>query len=241
MAYNNYYKRALIIMERVVAMETIENTFIPEVFKERTQTKLLNPVGKVYPKIVIEFFANAFVGGERINCWLRGRAFSVTRESIQEILEVYPTTKKSYIHYDDRLDSLVPIMEVLGGDLKKKALNTIPFTPEMRTLAYIMLYNLYSVKNLTTLFGPRASFLLDLFTHKEIDICSHKFYLFTKCITKRNSRLVLPFLSLVMALIVRVRVKIPSGLPVMPRDYPISAQTMTQSKAHITRPFVGIS
>ena len=36
MAYNNYYKRALIIMERVVEMETIENTFIPEVFKERT-------------------------------------------------------------------------------------------------------------------------------------------------------------------------------------------------------------
>ena len=202
---------------------------------------MLNPVGKVYPKIVIEFFANAFVGGECINCWLRGRAFSVTRESIQEILEVYPTTQKSYIHHDDRLDSLVPIMEVLGGDLKKKALNTIPFTPEMRTLAYIMLYNLYSVKNLTTLFGPRASFLLDLFTHKEIDICSHKFYLFTKCITKRNSRLVLPFLSLIMALIARVRVKIPSGLPVMPRDYPISAQTMTQSKAHITRPFVGIS
>ena len=36
MAYNNYYKRALIIMEKVVAMETLENTFILEVFKERT-------------------------------------------------------------------------------------------------------------------------------------------------------------------------------------------------------------
>ena len=36
MAYNNYHKRALIIMERVVAMETLENTFILEVFKERT-------------------------------------------------------------------------------------------------------------------------------------------------------------------------------------------------------------
>ena len=36
MAYNNCYKRATIIMERVVRMETLENTFIPEVFKERT-------------------------------------------------------------------------------------------------------------------------------------------------------------------------------------------------------------
>ena len=33
----------------------------------------------------------------------------------------------------------------------------------------------------------------------------------------------------------------PNGLPMMPRDYPISAQTMTQSKAHIPGPSVGIS
>ena len=35
--------------------------------------------------------------------------------------------------------------------------------------------------------------------------------------------------------------KIPSGLQVMQRDYPISAQTMTQSKAHILEPSVGVS
>ena len=44
-----------------------------------------------------------------------------------------------------------------------------------------------------------------------------------------------------MALIARARVKIPSGLPVMQRDYPISDQTMTQSKARIIGPSVGIS
>ena len=68
--------------------------------------------------------------GERINCWLRGREFYVTREFIQELLEVHPPTQQSYIHYDDRLDSLVPSVEILGGDLKKKALNTISFTPK---------------------------------------------------------------------------------------------------------------
>ena len=44
-----------------------------------------------------------------------------------------------------------------------------------------------------------------------------------------------------MALITRARVKIPSGLLVMQRDYPIGAQTMTRSKAHIPRPSVGVS
>ena len=73
-------------------------------------------------------------------------------------------------------------------------------------------------------------------THKEIDICDHIYYLFTKCITKRNSRTILPFPSLFIALIAKARLKFPSGLNMVTRDYPISAQKMTQSKAHITRP-----
>ena len=93
----------------------------------------------------------------------------------------------------------------------------------MRTLAYIMIFNLYSVKNLTNLSTPWAIFLLDLVTQKEINICNHIYYIFTKCITNRNSRLILPFPSFIIAFIARARVKIPSGLPVMPRDYPISA------------------
>jgi len=92
MAYNDYYKRALIILERTVELESLEHTFIPEVFKERTWTKLLNPMGNVLVEIIREFFANAFVEGDRINCWLRGREFYVTRESIQGILEVRLTT-----------------------------------------------------------------------------------------------------------------------------------------------------
>ena len=47
MKYNYCYKDKTIIMERVVQLESLESTFIPEVFKERTWTKLLNPVGVV--------------------------------------------------------------------------------------------------------------------------------------------------------------------------------------------------
>ena len=34
--YNDYYKRATIIMEWVVKLDTLKDTFIPKVFKERT-------------------------------------------------------------------------------------------------------------------------------------------------------------------------------------------------------------
>ena len=68
MKYNDCYKRATIIMERVVKLETFENTFILEMFKERTWTRLLNPVGVVYSEIIREFFSNAIMEGDHIDC-----------------------------------------------------------------------------------------------------------------------------------------------------------------------------
>ena len=68
MAYNDYYKWATIIMERVVRLDTFEDTSIPDMFKERTWTKLLNPSGNVYLEIIKEFFSNASVDGDHINC-----------------------------------------------------------------------------------------------------------------------------------------------------------------------------
>ena len=56
LAYNDCYKRATIIMERVVKLDTLEDTCILEVFKERTRTKSLNPIGVVYLEIIKEFF-----------------------------------------------------------------------------------------------------------------------------------------------------------------------------------------
>ena len=182
----------MIIMERVVKLETLEDTCIPEVFKERMWTKLLNPSGVVYSEIVKEFFSNASVEGEHINCWARHKEFVITRESIQEFLEVCPPSQPITVQYDDRLESIEEMVTILGGTLKKSFMNTIPFNLEMRTLAYVMIHNLYLVTNLTTLSSPMTIFLYDLFTHKEIDICGHIFHLLTKSITKRNSRTIMP-------------------------------------------------
>ena len=66
MKYNDCYKDKTIIMERVIQMESLEDTFIPEVFKDRTWTKLLNPSGVVYSEIIKEFFSNAAMDGDRI-------------------------------------------------------------------------------------------------------------------------------------------------------------------------------
>ena len=203
MTYNDHYKKAPIILERTVDLESLEGTFILDVFKKRTWRKLLMPMGNVYEDVIQEFYVNAFVEGDHINYWLKGREFSITRDSIQDVLEIRLTTPHTSLQYDERREKLEPLVEILGGQLNKKTLHTIPFTPEMRTLAYIMIFNLYPVRNLTNLSAPRTIFLYDLFTHMEIDIYSHIYHLFIKCITKKNSRLTLLFPSLVMSLITR--------------------------------------
>ena len=221
--YNNCDKKATIIMERVVKLDTLEDTFIPEVFKERMWTKLLNLVGVVYSKIIKEFFSNASVEGDHIDCCVRHKEFAITRESIQEFLEIRPPSQPITVQYEDRLDFIEEMVLTLGGTLEKTSMNTIPFS----TLAHVMINNLYSITNLTTLSAPRTIFLYDLFTHKEIDICGHTFHLLKKSIEKQNSRTVMPFPSLILGLIAKLRLKLPSGLIVVQRDYPIGAHTVT--------------
>ena len=171
MKYNDCYQDKTIIMERVVQLESLKDTFIPKVFKDKTWTKLLNPSGIVYSEIIKEFFSNAVVDGDRIECWVRHKEFVITREIIQDFLEVRTPSQPITVQCEDRLDSTKEMIRILGGTPKKSSMNTIPFTPEMRTLAHVMIHNLYLVTNLTTLSAPRTIFLYDLFTHKEIDIC----------------------------------------------------------------------
>ena len=160
MKYNDCYKDKTIIMEMVVQLESLEGTFIPEVLKERTWTKLLNPVGVVYSKIIKEFFSNAVMNRDRIECWVRHKEFVITRDNIQEYLEIRPPSQPISVQYEDKLGSTADIVEILSGTSKKSYMNTIPLSLEMRALAYVMIHNLYHVTNLTTLSTGRTKFLL---------------------------------------------------------------------------------
>ena len=231
--YNNCYKRATIIMERVVKFDTLKDTCIPTVFKERTWTKLLNLSGVVNSEIIKEFFSNASVEGDHIDYWVRHKEFVITRESIQEFLEVRPPLYPITVQYEDRLESIEEMVRILSGTLRKTSRNRISFSPEMRTLAHVMIHNLYPITNLTTLSAPRTIFLYNLFTHKDIDICGHIFHLLKKSIEKQNSRTIMPFPSLIMGLIAKTRLKFLSGLAVVQQDYPIGAHIVTMSTAHI--------
>ena len=80
-------------MEKVVRLDVLEETCIPDMFKERTWKKLLNPSGNVYLEIIKAFFSNASVHRDHINCWVHHKEFVITRDSIQDFLEVCPPSQ----------------------------------------------------------------------------------------------------------------------------------------------------
>ena len=51
----------------------------------------------------------------------------------------------------------------------------------------------------------------------------------------------MPFPTLIMGLIAKARLKLPSGLTVEHRDYPVGAHTVTRSLAHIRGSKTGVS
>ena len=171
--YNDCYKDKTIIMEKVVQMESLEDTFIPKVFKHRIWTKLFSPSGVVYSEITKEFFSNASVDENHIDCWVRHKEFVISREIIQDFLEVRPPSQPIIVQYEDRLDSTEEMIRIHGGIANKSSMNIIPFTPKMRTLVRMMIHNLYLITNLTTLSAPRTIFLYNLFTHKKRYLWTH--------------------------------------------------------------------
>ena len=88
---------------------------------------------------------------EHLNCWVRGRQFYITLELIQDLLEVHPIIANSTLPYDGRRTKITFAIEVLGGKEKKQLMHIVDFSPTMKSFAYIMIFNLYPMKNLITL------------------------------------------------------------------------------------------
>ena len=137
---------------------------------------------------------------------------------------------ESSLPYDKRGTPVSKVASNLKVTRKRQSLHSMSFSPAMRALAYIVLYNLYLVRNLTTLSQPRALFLYDFYMKKDIDSCAHVYHLLAKCVNKKKTWMTLPFLGLIMSILHREKVKISLGLPVMKRENPISALTMTGAK-----------
>jgi len=156
----------------------LKDYFIPNCFQDRGWEKLLSDLPRVCEPLIREFYANAILREDEINCWLRGHEFTIDVEDIDEVLG-FEDLEHDFTHYKDRMLSMEMVQSYIGGVREGRCLNTTTFPTNLRCLTYIMMFNLYLVKKMITINNARAIFLMELRENTYIDISAHAFSIIT--------------------------------------------------------------
>ena len=173
--YKEYYIKATIFQERFVDLVDLKDTFIPKCFEGRGWDKLLSDLPGVCEPLIREFYANAVLKEDEINCWIRGKEFTIDAGDINEVLGLEGLDDHDFTNYKDRMLSIETVQSHIGGVREGRCLNTNAFPADMRCLTTIMMFNLYPVRKLTTINNARAIFLMELKENTFININSHVF------------------------------------------------------------------
>ena len=138
-----------------------------------------------------------------------------------------------FTHYKDRMLSIETVQSHIGGVRKGRCLNIIAFLANMRCLIVIMMFNLYPVKKMTSIYNVRGIFLMELKENTYIDISAHIFSIIADE-TRTTSRVKLIFPSLLMMLFRAKGVEIPQDISLMPTPLAINTLTITQIRVHFS-------
>ena len=122
----------------------------------------------------------------------------------------------------------------LGGYREGRCLNTTSFPLDLRCLTYIMMFNLYSVRKLTTINNARAIFLMALHERIYIVIGTHLYTIIAKA-TKTTSMSKLVVLRLIMRILHENGVETPQHISLMTTPPSINPQTILRSRVRLPR------
>ena len=196
--YALQFKTAPIIQERQVYLDDLKDSFIPSCFEGQGWDKLLGEFLEICDPLIREFYANASLKEEHIECWVRGHEFTLDIENIDDLLG-----------FEDQNHE--------GGSL-----NTASFPLDLRCLAYIMIFNLNPIKKLSTINNARAIFLMELRENTNIDISAHLYNIIVDSIkTTSRSKLVTP--NFIMRILYNKGVETPQNIGLMTPTPPIDS------------------
>ena len=73
--YENYFREAPLLVERVIKQASLLETKIPKWFATKDWNYLLSNLDDAYENMVKEFYTNAIVEGKELKFWVRGKSF----------------------------------------------------------------------------------------------------------------------------------------------------------------------
>ena len=211
----------------------LKDYFTPGCFQDRGWEKLLSDLPEVCEPLIQEFYANAILRENEIDCWLRRHEFTIDVEDITEVLG-FKDLEHDFTHFKDRMLSIETVQSHISGIREGRCLNTTAFPSNLRCLTYIMMFNLYPVKKMTTINKARAIFLIKFRENTNIDISARAFSIIAdETRTTSRAKLILP--SLLMRLFHAKGVEIPQDINLMPTPPAINALTIARIKVCLSR------
>ena len=231
--YNQHFEKAPIIQERFVDLVDLKDYFIPSYFAKRGWEKLLGDLPRVCEPLIREFYANAILRNDYIDCWIRDNEFTLEVGDIDGVLGHGDLHHKDFTPFKDRMLSIETVQSRIGGAREGKCLNITTFPPDLRCLTYIMLFNLYLVRKMTTINNARAISLMELRERTYINIGAHVFSIIAKeTRTTSKPELVLP--SIIIRILHEKGVETPQDISLMSVPSVINSQTIIRSRVRLS-------
>ena len=113
-SYNQFFEKALIIQERFVDLADLKDYFILGYFQYRGWDKLLCDLPGVYEPLIREFYANAILREDEIDCWIKSHEFTIDLEDIDDVLG-FEDLEHDFTHFKDRMLSIETVQSHIGG------------------------------------------------------------------------------------------------------------------------------
>ena len=129
----------------------LKESFIPRCFVERVWEKLLVDLPGVCEPLIREFYANAILRNDYLDCWVRGHEFTLEVGHIDGVLGHANLDQEEFTPFKEKMLSIETVQSRIGAAREGKCLNTTTFPSNLRCLTYIMLFNLYLVRKMTTI------------------------------------------------------------------------------------------
>ena len=213
-------------------LDDLKDSFIPSYFEGRGGEKLLGDLPGVCEPLIKEFYANASLKDDHIECWVRSHAFTLDMDVIDALLGLGELDYEGFIPFKDKMVSLELVQLRLGDYREGRCLNTTSFPLDLRYLGCIMMFNLYQVRKLSTINNARAIFLMELCERIYIDIGAHLYSIIAEA-TKTTTRAKLILSSLVMRILHENGVETPQDISLMTTSSSINSQTILRSRVRL--------
>lgn len=164
---------------------------------------------------------------------MRGHEFNLDVGYIDAILGFKGLNHEGVTHFTDRMVALEIMQHCIGGHKEGRHLKITLFPPDLRCLIYVMMRNLYLVKNLTNLNNARVIFLMELREGTHIDISAHLYSIIADTALKTISKSKLNLPNLIIRILNDQRVEIPGHIGLLVPTNPITSQTILRSRVRL--------